>query len=1269
VGEEGNETAMRFARRAIGIILLFILFSAITLAILARTPFVHRFLRDKVVAFANATYRGTLQIGRVEGSVWTNLRLDQVALLYEGKTIASIPQLSLEYSLLSLPWRTIHLRLTIDSPQITAIRQPTGKWNLLEALSERTPAPPSSAPRTLRIDVDSVQVDHGILQIMPNGDSGPNYRVTNLAMDTGVTLPAYGMAVNLRHLTANVVAPKMPLLYAATSLKYNALGSPATVQLADLDLRTQRSTISMVGDARLARTPTVDLKLWLRRLAAADVAQIYPAAQLKSDVDGTLTVQGPESALRSTIALNCAGATLDAVADADVTRKSPPFSVKLNLSNVDLQKIVITKSAAGILDATINAKGAGSDTAAATADVRLHGRDLVAKQYRLGTLNLTATAANKSAHLMLTLAAPAGYLTARAKGSLSADPTYHLDLAAQHLNIAKTGVTANAQPTNVNFSALIDGHGLTPAAADTGIQLRVGRSQVGQIIVNRGLLDSRIANNRADIAQLYFSAAGTSLDAHGSAGLAPNALSNISYALRSQNIGQLLAIAKMKGSGSLDINGVVSGPRSALLSRGTIRLSSFQTGGFSLEQGTTLYHVALTGPGAPYGDVDVNINRVKAGTELRNLSLLLNASPGVPHAIALQLKVTDNAGRKDFIATHLTYRPPSVAGQLTQMTLGLPTGSWHLLAPVEYKRDPRSVSISRLQLQSGSRELVLQGTIAQQGAQDFSLILNRFDLAALQPLSPRLHEVHGMLSTNLRIAGTAAAPTLSFATQASRLGLGQQPLGDLNTRMNYAGERATFDAVLQQTATDHLTAIGSVPISLSWDHGIKTKIGSALDVTVNSPRLSLAQLGTLFPDDVKNFQGILAIDLRVQGTLKQPQAVGSVRISGVGGEIVPLGVTISNTKMIVGLDPNAVRVKTIEAHSGHGSISGNAEIGLVQYAPSTLGANLNFDQWPAINTQQYAATLGGHLAANGTLSHPRVEGQLEVLNGTIQPDIAFLSATSNLSPDETIEVIKPGERPPQPNAAQFGHPAVPPQPSVFNNLAMTVAVLIHRNTWIRNPDAAAELQGNLDVDKDPGGPVRVVGEVRTVRGWINYYNREFTLKTGVFIFTGGPKIDPALDIDAQYVVTNYTVDIVVGGTASKPTLQLKSQPELAQADVLSLILFGRTTDSLGQSQQASLQQQATKMATGVAARQIGQAVASSMGLQGLTVNSSSSGGPAVGIGRYIGENTYVSASESVGSGSGQRVSVQYFFLPWLSLTTSSAADGSREIDLNLVKQY
>jgi autotransporter translocation and assembly factor TamB len=1264
-------TAIRYLRRAVSVILLILFFSVFTVLVLSRTALLNQFLRDKVVAFVAANYRGKLTIARIEGSVWGSLRLEQVALQYGGKTIASIPQLSLDYSLVPLLWRTVHLRISADSPLIDAERERDGKWNLLTALSERVPAAPGSAKRSLTIDVASVQVDHGTLQVVPNR-GGRTYRVSNLNLDTGVRLPPTGMAVNMRRLTANIAGPKMPLLYAAAALDYDAVVSPATVHLRDVELRTQQSTISILGEASLPPIPRVDLKLIMRRLAAVDVAQVYPASQLKADANGVVTLRGPEGALHSTIDLNSAGAHLNGTADADLTRKVSQCAAQLKLTNADLQKIVRINGVAGVVDAEVNAKGTGSDIWSATADVHLHGRNLKAKQYALGTLDLTATAANKNARLLLTLAAPTGYLIVRGTSTIDPDPGYHVELATQHLNVAQAGFGATIKRTNLNLNAVIDGRGIKPSVANTGIQIRIDRSQLGQIIIDRGLLDARLVNNRTDIAQLYLAAAGSSLDARGSAGLAANALSTLSYTLRSQNINQLLAIVRMKGSGSLDITGTVTGPRSALWSRGTIRLSSFQTGGYSLEQGITQYHVALTGPGAPYGEADVNLDRIKAGTELRNLSLLLNASSGVPHAIALQLNVTDSAGRKDSIATRLSYRPASLAGQLTQMTLALPNGNWHLLAPVEYKRDARSVSLGRLQLQSGPRALVLQGSIAQQGAQDLSLILNQFDLAALQPLTPRLHKVHGMLSARLRVAGTAAAPIVNLAVQAAELGVGRQAMGNLNSTVNYAGQRATFQMTVQQDPADHLIANGSVPMSLSWNNGVKCKIGGAIDVTVNSSRLNLAQLASLFPDDVRNFRGALAINLRVQGTLKQPQPSGSIRITGVQGQIVPLGIRVSNAQILAELDHNAVRIQTIEAHAGQGSINGAGTIGLQQYAPTTVGVNLSFNQWPAIQTPEYAASLGGNIAVDGSLSHPRVRGRLEVLNATIQPDIAFLTATSNLSPDETIEVIQPGQPIPQPSrGAGLNGQSSAQQPSTFNNLAMKVAVIIHRNTWIRHPDAAAELEGNLDVDKDPGGPIKVVGEVRTVRGWMNYYNREFKLKTGVFSFTGGRKIDPGLDIDAQYLVTNYTIDIVVGGTASKPTLQLKSQPELAQADILSLILFGKTTDTLGQGQQASLQQEATKMATGIAARQIGQAVASSMGLQslGVTFNNNGSTGPSVGIGHYLGENTFVSASQSIGGSGARKLSVQYFLLRWLSITTSSAADGSHEVDLNLVKQY
>src|SRR5262249_28735979 len=161
---------------------------------------------------------------------------------------------------------------------------------------------------------------------------------------------------------------------------------------------------------------------------------------------------------------------------------------------------------------------------------------------------------------------------------------------------------------------------------------------------------------------------------------------------------------------------------------------------------------------------------------------------------------------------------------------------------------------------------------------------------------------------------------------------------------------------------------------------------------------------------------------------------------------------------------------------------------------------------------------------------------------------------------------------------------------------------------------------------------------------------------GQIIFTGGSQIDPTLHIDGQYLVSGYTVDVIVGGRASKPEIKLQSQPQLAQSDILSLILFGTTSTGLGQGQKTTLQQRAQSIATGA----VGQTLVQSLGLESMGVSVS---GQSVGIGHYIGQNTFVSVSPNLGANTSSTpspvASIQYFLARWLSLTTATMSDGSR----------
>jgi hypothetical protein len=66
-------------------------------------------------------------------------------------------------------------------------------------------------------------------------------------------------------------------------------------------------------------------------------------------------------------------------------------------------------------------------------------------------------------------------------------------------------------------------------------------------------------------------------------------------------------------------------------------------------------------------------------------------------------------------------------------------------------------------------------------------------------------------------------------------------------------------------------------------------------------------------------------------------------------------------------------------------------------------------------------------------------------------------------------------------------------------------------------------------------------------------------------------------------------------------------------------------------------------------------------------------GQSVGLGRYLNENTFVSVSPSLGANGStipsQVASVQYFLRRWLTITTATMSDGSKQVLLKVTKRY
>src|SRR5262249_45283860 len=324
------------------------------------------------------------------------------------------------------------------------------------------------------------------------------------------------------------------------------------------------------------------------------------------------------------------------------------------------------------------------------------------------------------------------------------------------------------------------------------------------------------------------------------------------------------------------------------------------------------------------------------------------------------------------------------------------------------------------------------------------------------------------------------------------------------------------------------------------------------------------------------------------------------------------------------------------------------------YSPRHVNVAVSLDKWPAIATHEYQSIIAGALNCSGSLNGLRVNGSIESLSGLIRPDLSLFQKQS-LKPDETVQVSRPGAES-KPATSGGTSPnvsgATPP-----GDVAIDLDIKIDRNNWIKTEEAQVELQGELQAKKPAGAPVDVVGTIHTVRGNVSVAGKRFDLIRGDINFVGGAQINPALDILAQDRVQNYMVSANITGLASKPDLRLSSVPSLEQADILSMVMFGRPVNQLSGSQQQNLQ----KQAMGMAASQAGRAIADSLGLEDVGVTTTETGG--VGVGRYVTQNIYVSASQETVDPRKRRGTVSYYLTPEININTSTSTGQGNQIEL------
>ena len=237
----------------------------------------------------------------------------------------------------------------------------------------------------------------------------------------------------------------------------------------------------------------------------------------------------------------------------------------------------------------------------------------------------------------------------------------------------------------------------------------------------------------------------------------------------------------------------------------------------------------------------------------------------------------------------------------------------------------------------------------------------------------------------------------------------------------------------------------------------------------------------------------------------------------------------------------------------------------------------------------------------------------------------------------------------------------------INNFRLTVG----EDFWLRSADANIKLSGAAVVNK-VGRGYRLDGTLTAERGSytlkMGFITRDFDVQRGTVRFLGTPDLNAELDLTAQHRLkaadagTEIDIQAKITGTLLVPKLTLinPANPQMVETDIVSYLMFGRSTAGLQGNNTAEGARQQRAVATAwsyllpALSSELERSLISDLGVPvdyiqirpgGIGTNSidgSASGLATVTAGWQVGRQTYVALNAGVCTANPSNVSYRNF---------------------------
>jgi len=603
--------------------------------------------------------------------------------------------------------------------------------------------------------------------------------------------------------------------------------------------------------------------------------------------------------------------------------------------------------------------------------------------------------------------------------------------------------------------------------------------------------------------------------------------------------------------------------------------------------------------------------------------------------------------------------------------------SLRLAQPAGIEIADKRYEVSGLQLVSGSARLTADAALS--GSQMKGTVrVDQLPLALARLFDPTL-QLDGVLNASADLSGTPHSPRADVSVRVAglRAAATQQagmPGVDANLDAQWRGDKLNATgAVVSRGGDGRLNLRAALPLVLDPETLVPAVPERGKLDAGASGTIQLSLLNDLLAASGDRAGGTAALDVRVGGTLGEPQLGGTVTLSGGRYENRASGVEVTDiAARVVG----AGDVFTIQSFTGRTQGGGTLEAeGVIRPSPReprqldlrVRARRARLAQIDMVTARVSAdLTLGGTFAnsvAAGIITIEEAEVQIpnrmpphvvdlkvvEVGRGTSTSNAVMAGSSQarpprkaaaqknagpkNATPKNATQARMPGRKPgPRVTPASVSAEPPPTSPAAGPVIGLDLSITAKNRIFVRGRGLVAEFGGQLKVAGTAAEP-EVTGRLTMINGTLDLLAKTFTFQHGFIDFDGEWPIDPRLDLLAEATANQVTAQVQISGTTNQPKLELTSPQGLPQDEVLARVLFGKSAGSLSALEAVQLAQSAATLAGLGGGTGIIDKVRSTLGIDRLEFSGGESGrGGEVEAGRYVSDRVYVGVEQGVGTG-------------------------------------